>query len=177
MLQAGTYWGTNPQGAMEEVGEKKTPAMVVTFEVGHIAVNGEWQPLTTTETRDLYLWTTEAAWPTTAKKLETLGFNGDFARPEFDLSGNSGGISLTCAHETYNGAQKEKWELSEWGGRERHPASQDLVRRMNARWKQANGGYRESPKAPSAPPARPQPAPPAEPEYVDGPPPDDEIPY
>lgn len=54
-------------------------------------------------------------------KLEALGFTGtawsefDRANPDSqDLVGNS--IKMYCKHETYNGEQKERWDISRGGG-------------------------------------------------------------
>ena len=105
----------------------------------------------------MYLYLSDAAWPYSSKKLTALGFNGNFAQPQFAAPTDDGWIHLACKHEDYRGTVREKWDLAGNGPERTAPPADDL-RRLTAKFKNDQGGYRESPK-PAPAPSRPAPVP------------------
>lgn len=179
MFQPGIYLGSNSRGEMDEQGEKKTPCMVVTFMVAHVAGdNGEWVAIPTPEPRDVYLYLSDKAWPYSCKKLTSLGFNGNFTQPEFTAPTDDGWIQLVCKHEEYRGTMRERWDLA-GNGPERTAPAADELRRLAAKFKNDQGGYHESPKPAPAPSRQPVPetVPPNQDDDPPPPPNEDEIPF
>lgn len=183
-MEARTYYGSIVSGVMTQLDNaKKTPLMEITVSVTHVAGDGAWVPIGACERR-LRLFCSENAWPYTERKLQLMGFAGDFAAPQFTCEG----VELQCSHKPAQTGGKvyEEWDLANWGG-EAQPASEEIVRAYTAKWRQGNG-YSETPAAspppvaaavaPAPAPAQaqaPPPAPPAEPPM--GPPTGDNIPF
>jgi hypothetical protein len=157
MMEAGNYYAQLVKG-MASQSSKGTPQIVLTFQITHFAVNGQWEDIDQPTQRTVYLYCSDAAWETTHAKLTTLGFNGKF-NDEMDFSPEAkSGIELVCAHETYEGKPKEKWELANWGGGFEHkPADADTVRKLAARWKKT---VQTAPKSAAAPKPAGKPKPP-----------------
>ena len=114
MTPEGTYYGNLTKAETTEAGTGN-PQIVVTFNVGHVARDGQWQPVSIGERR-LFMALTDKARPYTADKLKVLGFNGSFGQPRFSNEAMNEGVQLLCKHETYNKQVREKWELADWGG-------------------------------------------------------------
>lgn len=112
-----------------------TPGLNVTFDVaGHKKV--------------VSFWLSDAAIESSLKQLETLGFNRNFADPQFSKKGPH---LLTLKFEDYKGRQQERWQLKYVG----QPIARDQIERLNARAR-AMGG--PPPRPVGAPPAAPAPS-------------------
>ena len=86
--------------------------------------------------RTVNTYLSDASWEMGIKKLESIGFNGDFKNPDCDVTQTD----LICTHEYYEAKDKdvERWEFANWGGGQNHKeASSDLIRKMNAKWKKS----------------------------------------
>lgn len=156
MFEKGNYWGKLKEGGAitGESSTKKTPQVEIAFIVTHSASNGAWVPLDKPEERTLFLSLSDNAWQYTEKKLDALGFNGDFGNPVFKPEVYSDGVEFLCDIEVYDGKSKERWELAKWSGsREATPAGADVVRRLNAMWKSSRNATGRPAGGPSAPPA------------------------
>ena len=118
--------------------------------------------LETGEEVKVYLYTTDAAWPWTTKKLEAMGFNGNFDAPEFTKGQD---VELQCRQDSWEGKTREKWDIA--GGVTAAPP--DKARQLAARYRSTvtvpptrPAGRPATPPAPP-PPAPKPPAPPAPP--------------
>lgn len=153
MFQPGTYWMADP---VMGTGESKnnSPYVYIEGEITHQSVNGEHAPVEP-QKRTVFLYLSEKAFQYTADKLDALGWNGDFASPR--LTGeNEAGIWVECRHEMYEGKTKERFELP-GGGIEHKVPSNDILRKINAMYKQRKGSApRPAPKKPPSAPAIPE---------------------
>lgn len=148
---AGSYWGRPIGAVLAELGDEKKLALVITFDITQVANNGEWIDLPNPQQRDVKMFCTEAAWPYTEAKLKSFGFNGDFANPKFSDEFMQG-TELVC---TING-KYDNFDFPRGAGKQAEQAPDEALRRMNARWKNAN---QLASKPAGAPPAAPAPAP------------------
>lgn len=150
MYDEGKYFG-KLAGCGTAESKKKIPYFWIEFEVTHRDNAGEWAEVGI-EKRTVFLYLSDQSMPYTMPKLEKLGFNGDFAKPELSPPSDwNGGIMVECKHETYEGKPREKWELAGAGGdgMQHQELSADQIRRLNALWK--NG---KKPGVPVAPATR-----------------------
>lgn len=148
----GSYWCRLLGAVVSEIGDKKTPALVMKFDITHRAgSDGMWVDLPQPEQREVRLFLSEAAWPYTEEKLKAFGFSGDFGKPDFDPEWKNAGCELVCKHETSNGKVYEKWDFPRSAG-ETAPANPDVVRTLNARWKSQNVASAKPAGAPAPPP-------------------------
>ncbi len=122
----------------EQIGEKSTPCLVLDFEVTHQLVRGEWSPLTQVLKKKVKLFLTDATLPFTEKKLERLGFNGDYGNPQFDERRTEDGIDLQATDD----GKYENWDLAS----SKQDMSDKAIDFFNAKW-------RESHLAPATTPA------------------------
>lgn len=150
---AGLYHSTLKKGVTSKA-KSGNPQMCLTFEVTH-SWNGEgWDDMMRPIERSVFLSLTDAAWPYSEEKLTRLGFNGNFESPDFTETE----ADLECKIESYQGKDKEKWDLAGGGSFEPEPAPKDVTRTLSAKWK-AKGKPVTSPppagrpKAPARPPA------------------------
>lgn len=81
-LPYGTYFGRPVQATYGLSSVKKSPQLVITFALTHYADNGAWQPMEPQQQRMYLSMVDGTAAEISEKKLEFLGFNGDFNRPE-----------------------------------------------------------------------------------------------
>lgn len=110
------------------------PYMAVVLQVSHHDDGSGTPRAIDPVNRTLSLWMTDAAWEHTRDKLKALGFHGDFEKPQFTLPAD--GVWLTMSHETYNGKEREKWELASWGDKQAGDAlGHDLAIRFSARYR------------------------------------------
>ncbi len=156
MLDQNSYFGRLIDAGLTVIGEKQTPAMVLTFEITHQAQSGKWDPITEVR-RDVAFFLTEKARDTSFSDLMKIGFNGDMEAPKFaqDLTD---GTELSVEHETYNGKTSERVRIAKLkpAGRERKPPAKDVARLLAAQFKQAAASSaRPSTPPPMAPPAMP----------------------
>jgi hypothetical protein len=153
-VNEGTYWGRLKKGVTSESGANKTPTMCITFDVTHIlGTSGEWEPAGSPAERTVFLYMTDASWPYTEEKLTALGFNGSFDDPKFSKEESE----LRCTIKTYQGKSKEKWDIGGGGSFEAKPASKDVTRQLNAKWKAKTKAPSTTPKPPGKPAAPKQP--------------------
>lgn len=154
MIEAGTYLGKLAKWGSAE-SKTGTPYVYLDFTVGHRARDGQWAAMSKTETRTVYLYTSDAAYPYSAEKLTALGFNGLFnSGMDFSDAVKNDGVALECAHEEYDGKTREKWNLAYGGDGYEHTAlDADRVRALNSRWKAEHGTTPTG--APAAPPTGP----------------------
>lgn len=147
MASPGTYFGI-PKGGLMDTTKKGTAYLAVTVQITHRLDGTEWQEIEPIIAR-VPVFLSEKAWPTARKKLQVMGFKGDFQSPQFDCP--NGLQFRATVNEGYT-----NWDLVDWsdgGSREATaPAASELLR-LNARWKQESGGT----PPPSSPPTAPAP--------------------
>lgn len=156
--------------------KKGDPQMALVFDVTDEARDGNWIPLPRPMERTVYLSFTDAASPYSERKLEQLGFNWNFEVPEFSVVRENKAVELKSVVESYNGKNREKFDLADWGDREFEPCDADRLRQLNARFAQKRqktavppGKPAAVPPAPAmtAPPVAAAPPPPAAPPVED----------
>ena len=148
MTEAGNYWGTL-KGGQTGVAQSGNPKVTLTFTVTHVAAGQEWESIRDPFGCYVDIALTDNAWPYSQKKLESLGFNGDFGD---GMAFTETGAKLVCKHDNYEGRIREKWEL-DGGFGERQQADANTVRKLNALWKAKNGTPKPPAGKPKAPPA------------------------
>jgi len=149
MMEQGNYWAVRESAEKGQTDSGK-PCVVVEFKLTHRAAGKEWVPLDAEVNRKVYFYLSDKAAPYSLDKLERLGFLGDFDTMEFDGS-DGGACELVCNYETYEGKTREKWDLSGRGGSGLQEVGSDVVRRLNALWKQ-RAKQQGSPAPPDPPP-------------------------
>lgn len=158
LVEPGPYWGKIASAAATE-SSKGTPCISVVFNVTHEAQGGQWVEVAAPFKRTVDLYLNDNSWPYTKKKLEHLGFDGNFAQPGFT---KGDGVSLTCSHEVYEGRGRERWELSDFSSKEIKPLDQNAIHLYAAKWKaetQQQAAPKGKPSPPSRAPAKAAPAP------------------
>jgi hypothetical protein len=151
MLNKGIYHGYLKAG-VTSTAQSGNEQVEITFNLQLVSNGQVWIPVEPPVDRTLFLSCAENAWQYTKRKLESLGFNGDFANPAFAEQCATEGVDLVCEHETYNNKPKERWDLLNWGEREVKQAETSKVMALNARWR--SGARPPVPTGrPAAPPA------------------------
>lgn len=145
--KVGTYAASIVSGVLGTSKAGK-PQVVVTIEVTHIANGENWAEIAPFQRRLFWSFSENAA-EYTYKKLERVGFQGNFDTMTF----SEHGVVVECRHETYENKVGDKWELEGSGGGEIQPADQKTIMDLNARWKNRHGAPKPTGK-PAAPPAR-----------------------
>jgi len=114
--------------------------------------------------RTVYTYINKNTMKTSFKKLDSIGFNGDFNNPAVSVES----VELRCVHSEYDGKEREKWDFAAWGGAAVEKTDNKTIRELNAMWKKEVGS---SPKpkakakaAPAPAPKKEKPAPEPEPE-------------
>jgi hypothetical protein len=156
LFEQGRYYAV-PGNMGTGQSSKGTPYFWVEFNPSHRSVDGSWQPTDSGENRTLYFYLSDAAFAFSQAKLDRLGFNGDFERPVLGTE-QAKGFEVDCVHEVYDGSTREKWDLPGTGVNH-EPTTPDVIRRLNAMYRQAkgpNGGAKR-------PAGKPTPAKPAAP--------------
>jgi len=144
LMQPGRYYAFFQSAECGELGnEKSTPLIYMTFQITHCVGNDQWIELdpAVKANRDVRLFLSDKAWPYTEKKLQGMGFNGDFENPDVDPDFKRKGCALICSHRQGTGQDQtvyEDWDFADWGGGERRPLNEDKARLFAARWKTAN---------------------------------------
>lgn len=148
-MKEGIYFGTIKK-AVTSQSSKGNPQMCITFDVTDFGVGEGWESIRPIE-RTIFLSLTDGAWEYTERKLTNLGFNGNFDAPVFTEES----ANLEMKVEEYQGKMKEKWDIA-GGSFEATPASADVTRNLNAKWKaKAAPVASAKPKGkPNAPPAQ-----------------------
>jgi hypothetical protein len=110
-LNPGTYFGKLVSADLCEIGQNKTPAFALAFNVTHMADNADgWRPLDNV-TRDVIFWLTDKSKEYAFADLQKLGFNADWDNPKFDPK-LTDGVELLITVETYNGKVNEKCAIA-----------------------------------------------------------------
>lgn len=118
--------------------------------------------------RWIYLSMSGRAADYTMRKLDAIGFNGDFNNPKASDEAMKDGVDLECFHETYQGRVREKFEIP-IGDFEPTPLEATGIRELNELWRQRKGATATvQPKAKPKPPAAPPSAPPIPPDDGSG---------
>ena len=109
---------------------KQTPFVGISFQISHMAgQDGAWNPVAESNQREVKLFLSDGAWPYTKQKLDSLGFNGDFANPVFTETA----ATLTCK---LNDKGYDEFDLyHEGGGSEYEPLDTNAVRTFTARYR------------------------------------------
>jgi len=154
MMNATNYYGKVRQGILGTANnEKKTPYIALTITLTHEAENGQWVDIQPVD-RTVYWHLSDAAWPHTVKRLETIGFTGDFNTIAFAGDAVDAGTEWNCQHEEFQGKTRERWDLANWGdgGKEHISPAGDDVRKFNARWRTDHAANRPPAGRPAPPP-------------------------
>ncbi len=146
LMARGNYIGKLVEAGTDVMGQNDTPYFYLSFEItqGQDEFGGmvEVEPFK----RDVRFWLSEKAQEGTAKKLATLGFNGDYANPVFNPELYES-TNLICSHRPDGDKVYEDWSIEGMNGqRERKPLNADQLRLLNAKFKQFAGLFKESPK-------------------------------
>lgn len=158
MYRAGTYYAEKVSVAVGET-EKGTPYVALEIKPKHYAVNGSWEDVPDPEPRTIFFYLSDKAAEFSIEKLRSIGFNGKFGEGEADVTGDAnGGFNVECKLEVYNGKERDKWDLSGFGGGglTHTPPASEKIRHLNNLWNAANP---QGAKRPPAPPAAAKPIP------------------
>ena len=140
----GSYFGV-PKGGNMTTSKNGNPMLLVTVEITHRLDGGEWVQLENDIVR-VAIFLTDKAWPTAQKKLQALGFGGNFDAPTFKPEG----VQFVANRQ----GEYINWDLADWGGdnvKDSASPPQSEILKLNARWKQeVNRGT-----VPSTPPTPP----------------------
>ncbi len=144
--------------------DKRTPFISLIFEITHYAENGQWVETLQQDTRAVMLFLTDRAWPYTKDKLDALGFNGDFANPDFGKQAKEG-VNLECKDDPKDGKVYEKWDLHGFNSAQEHkPLDVEKLRVFNARYRsETSNAATPGGAPPAAPVSQPATTAPAEP--------------
>jgi hypothetical protein len=137
MFEEGKYKGyLVDSGVAQLANEKQTPYLYLAFEIRHDENGDEVEP----KIRDVKIYLSDKALPYAEKDLKRLGFNGRYDSPEFDERLSSDGTTLVCQHNESGGNIYENWSIAGLGGggSEKKPASKNLIRELNSKWKAHN---------------------------------------
>lgn len=93
-----------------------TPYLYVEGVPTHIQIGDGWQETGASYTRTVYMFLTDKAMQYTLRKLEGLGFNGDFSNPRFGPQYNDY-VPVTCKYRSYTEREsgevktREEWDV------------------------------------------------------------------
>lgn len=170
-LKPGSYYGKLAQAQLAEIGQNATPAMVLTFNLTHIAEGNDWTAIDPVM-RDVQFWLTDKAKDYAFADFRALGFNGDMELPKFDQSLYDG-TELTVINEQYQGKTQDKVSIAKLKQQREHkPLAADAKRTLAAQFKAAAGmaAKPSTPPPPRVPAADPQPTATASPDDTRRPP-------
>ena len=140
----GIYLGSLIEAGTDE-NRNGTPLIYMTFEVIHCQGEVEWEELEKPIQRDVMLYLTEASVDYTHERLRAIGFNGDFDNPQF-AEESVKNVKMVCRHLEGQGKIYEEWSLKIWDGkRRRRKPSADVLRELNARWRNPKASTTEDP--------------------------------
>lgn len=129
---------------MIESGEYNATLVGVTFgkskNTGTPCIASEWYIEEEETKRTVYTYLSKKAKKNSFKKLETMGFNGDFDNPEFSIEQTQ----LLCTISEYEddsgeSQENEKWDFASWGSPGVEDADRKTVKQLNAEWKKSHG--------------------------------------
>lgn len=157
-LDKGYYWGNIIDFGTAKT-EKGTPYFYLTCNVVSVWCGANYVDIPVVE-RTVFIYLSDAAMEYSAPKLASIGFNGDFASPDIGDDAKDDGVRLENDPETYEGKEREKWQLHTKRALEHKPVDNNEIRRLNALYRNTM----------SAEPAKPSVAPPtAAPSMAGGP--------
>lgn len=149
-LQPGFYFGKLIGAVLTEMGEKKTPAMALTFDITSRANGDGWENVDPI-TRDVVFYLSEKSQEFAFADLKALGFDGNMDAPGFAPDLTETGTELEVVIEPYNGKDYERVKITKLKRGSAHsPASADVRRSLAAKFRTAHGGRPSTP-----PPSRP----------------------
>lgn len=142
--EKGQYHGKLIKASFVNWGGNNTPCIQFEFQIGFFWQDEVWKPIDII-TRHIRLFTTEKAWDYTEKKLEAMGFNGDFSnvRVNQELYSDGTPLKLTIKNDFDN------WDFDGFGGSvAAEPAGKESVLEMSAKWKSNHKNTSPSPGNP-----------------------------
>lgn len=152
LTEEGTYFGNLVEAKSVTIGDKKTSALSITFEITHQADGDQWADIDPFM-REVLVWLSDKAWDFSQRRLAAMQFNGNFQDPQFDPVMTEKGTQLICSHGKYQGRDQENWVLACWNEkRERGEPSVDEMRKLAARWGMDATAAKLPAGKPSAPP-------------------------
>jgi len=125
---------------------------------GTPCIASEWAIEGEDTNRTVYTYLSKKAKKNSYKKLKAMGFNGDYADPDFTVTTTE----LLCTHEEYTNKEtdetedRERWEFANWGSPGIEDADAKTIKQLNAEWKRESG--EKSSSAAAAAPSKPKPA-------------------
>lgn len=186
---AGLYYGKLVDVKCIEVGVKKTPQMILYFDITHfwdekVAQENKWvEKRPPIEKRQVKLWISAKALETVSgDKLEAIGFNGKFTDPKFNQELYDGIDLVNKPANNYDDWEFAIWqELGQGETKPKTPVAESSLRNLDAQWRTKR--QTKQPPSKAAPVAQPKttaPTPlllPTEAEATDDDSKDDEIPF
>lgn len=147
-LTPNTYFGHLVEAVLAEVGDNKTPVLLLTFELTHEATSGAWTEITEVK-RDVQFYLSDKAKEGSFADLRQIGFNGDMEAPRFTDEDLYKGCELLVENETFNGKIYDRVRIGKLKrGAERKPVGKDLARSLAAQFRTSA----QATARPSAPP-------------------------
>jgi hypothetical protein len=131
LTEPGKYTGTFVAVEVGKSPNTGTPCVATTWHIEEEDID-----------RTVYTYINKNTKKTSFKKLEAMGFNGDFKAPAISVEQ----IELRCVHSQYvdkeTGEEKEneKWDLASWGGAAVEDADAKTIANLNAMWKKRDAG-------------------------------------
>jgi len=112
--------------------------VVLEWAVTHVASSNDWSELPAEIKAFMYFSCADGAFKYTMKKLESLGFNGDFGTLGFSNEAHTDGVEVVAKTEIgHDNKPRQSWELVNWGGGGER-ADDSIVAGLNARYKAAS---------------------------------------
>lgn len=140
MIEPGEYTGTFVKVEFGKSENTGTPCMMTTWHIEEEDVD-----------RTIYTYFTKNTMKHAMKKMESIGFNGDFENPEVSVEQTT----LRCKEGiNQNGDAREEWEFASWGGgASLASADKKTIKELNAIYKKEIGGSAPKAKKKKAAPA------------------------
>lgn len=140
MYQPGKYIATIIDAVVGKTRGGK-PQMVITIQPTHYNTGDDWEEIPNEGTRTLWLQLHGGAKEYSFKKLDSMGFNGDWNEPKFGREGGSPDFEFLCSEEERDGKRRENWDVANWGGGGSvEAAGQDVLLQLDSMWKKRKGG-------------------------------------
>lgn len=135
-MNEGQYWGYRT-GAVTTLSRAGNPQMEITWSVTNVlGENGEYEELPQPVEVKQYIVLTEDRFPDALKRLEPMGFNGDFNNPTFSEDADGKGQALVCSKGKQRNTQdqpRDWWDLAIQQDRQVVP--ENVGKQLSARWK------------------------------------------
>lgn len=130
LTEPGKYTGTFVSIEVGKSPNTGTPCVATVWRIEELDIE-----------RTVYTYINKNTKKISFKKLEAMGFNGDFKAPAIDVEQ----IELRCVHSTYTDDNdeeqtNEKWDLASWGGAAVESADARTLSSLNQQWKKREKG-------------------------------------